>query len=187
MTSDGQDRELLARIAKKDATAVQALFARHQTRIFRFILRFVRNEAIAEELCNEVFLEVWRKAGSYRGQSAATTWLMSIARNKALSLLRKRSDEELDDDYAEALADDGDTPDVDVAKQDKAEIMRRCIDKLSAQHKEIIDLVYYHEMSVNEVSETLNIPVNTVKTRMFYARKQLSELFNSAGIDRGWP
>ena len=97
MTSDGQDRELLARIAKKDATAVQALFARHQTRIFRFILRFVRNEAIAEELCNEVFLEVWRKAGSYRGQSAATTWLMSIARNKAISLLRKHSDEELDE------------------------------------------------------------------------------------------
>ncbi|MDH3196481.1 MAG: sigma-70 family RNA polymerase sigma factor, partial [Hyphomicrobiales bacterium] len=103
MTSDGQDRELLARIARKDAAAVQALFARHQTRIFRFILRFVRNEAIAEELCNEVFLEVWRKAGSYRGQSAAATWLMSIARNKALSLLRKRADEELDDDYAEAL------------------------------------------------------------------------------------
>jgi len=187
MTSDGQDRELLARIARKDAAAVQALFARHQTRIFRFILRFVRNEAIAEELCNEVFLEVWRKAGSYRGQSAAATWLMSIARNKALSLLRKRADEELDDDYAEALADDSDTPDVDVAKQDKAEIMRRCIDRLSAQHKEIIDLVYYHEMSVSEVSETLGIPVNTVKTRMFYARKQLSELFKSAGIDRGWP
>ena len=110
-----------------------------------------------------------------------------IARNKAISLLRKRSDEELDDDYAEVLADDSDTPDVDLVKQDKAEIMRRCIDKLSAQHKEIIDLVYYHEMSVSEVSETLGIPVNTVKTRMFYARKQLSELFKSAGIDRGWP
>jgi RNA polymerase sigma-70 factor (ECF subfamily) len=65
--------------------------------------------------------------------------------------------------------------------------MRRCISALSAEHRTIIDLVYYHEKSINEVSEILGIPLNTVKTRMFYARKKLSELLAAAGIDRGWP
>ena len=82
---------------------------------------------------------------------------------------------------------DQDTPDVEYAKQNKAEIMRRCIDQLSPAHKEIIDLVYYQEKAVNEVSEILEIPPATVKTRMFYARKQLTESFRAAGIERGWP
>ena len=185
--SDQGDRELIARIAKKDASAVQALFSGHQTRIFRFIMRLVRNEAVAEELCNEVFLEVWRKAGTYQGRSAVSTWLLSIARNKAISQLRKRAESELDEEKAAEVADDQDTPDVEYAKQNKAEIMRRCIDQLSPAHKEIIDLVYYQEKAVNEVSEILDIPPATVTTRMFYARKQLTESFKAAGIERGWP
>ena len=72
-------------------------------------------------------------------------------------------------------------------KADKSAILRRCIDALSPEHKGIIDLVYYHEMSISEASEVLQIPENTVKTRMFYARKRLSELLEAAGVDRGWP
>ena len=72
-------------------------------------------------------------------------------------------------------------------KADKSATLRRCIDALSPEHKGIIDLVYYHEMSITEASEVLKIPENTVKTRMFYARKRLSELLKEAGIDRGWP
>ncbi len=185
--SDQGDRELIARIAKKDANAVQALFTSHQTRILRFIMLMVRNEAVAEELFNEVFLEVWRKAGTYKGQSAVSTWLLSIARNKAISQLRKRSESELDEEQAAAVPDDQDTPDVEYAKQNKAELMRQCIDQLSSAHKEIIDLVYYQEKAVNEVAEILEIPPATVKTRMFYARKQLTESFRAAGIERGWP
>ena len=65
--------------------------------------------------------------------------------------------------------------------------MRQCIDRLSDEHREVIDLVYYHEKSVREVAEIAGIPEATVKTRMFYARKQLSELLQDAGVDRGWP
>jgi len=65
--------------------------------------------------------------------------------------------------------------------------LRDAIEQLSPEHKAVIDLVYYHEMTVSEVSEVLDIPTNTVKTRMFYARKRLSELLEKAGIDRGWP
>jgi RNA polymerase sigma-70 factor (ECF subfamily) len=66
-------------------------------------------------------------------------------------------------------------------------MMRQCLTKLSAEHREVIDLVYYHEKSVEEVAGIVGIPEATVKTRMFYARKKLSELLKEQGIDRGWP
>ena len=72
-------------------------------------------------------------------------------------------------------------------KKDKGEVLRQCLTKLSPDHREIIDLVYYHEKSVEEVAEIVDIPENTVKTRMFYARKKLAELLKQAGVERGWP
>jgi RNA polymerase sigma-70 factor (ECF subfamily) len=113
--------------------------------------------------------------------------MLAIARFKALSALRKRPDEELDDEAAEAIEDVSDNPEVALQKKDKSAVLRQCLEKLSPEHKEIIDLVYYHEKSVEEVAEIVGIPENTVKTRMFYARKKLSELLQAAGIERGWP
>jgi RNA polymerase sigma-70 factor (ECF subfamily) len=72
-------------------------------------------------------------------------------------------------------------------KKDTSEILRKCIETLSPDHREIIDLVYYHEKSVEEVAEIVGIPEATVKTRMFYARKKLAELLKAQGIERGWP
>ena len=187
MTGAADDASLIGRIAGGDATALRALFARHQVRVFRFILRLVRNEAVAEELANEVFLEVWRNAASFEGASSATTWVLSIAHHRAVSSLRKRREESWDEDAAAALPDSGDNPEVLAQKADKSTILRRCVDALSPEHKGIVDLVYYHELSISEASAVLQIPENTVKTRMFYARKRLSELLKEAGIDRGWP
>lgn len=187
MTSSDADLELVARIAKHDEAALQALFARHNVKIFRFIMRLVAVEAIAEELTNEVYMQVWKNAGGFRGSSTVSTWMFTIARNLALSHLRKKGTVPLDDDYAEQVEDDADTPETTTAKQDKALVMRACMEKLSLAHREIIDLVYYQEKTVTEVGEILGIPANTVKTRMFHARKQLSHFFAAAGIDRGWP
>jgi len=181
------DDALVERIAAGDRLAMQVLFARHHVRVFRFVLRLVRNEASAEDLISEVFLDVWRQAGRFERRSSVSTWILGIARNKALSQLRRRSEAPLDDDTAGMVEDTADTPEVAVQKADKALALRACLGGLSAEHREIIDLVYYHEKSVQEVAEILGIPENTVKTRMFYARKRLSELLKSAGIDRGWP
>ncbi len=181
------DNALIRRISQRDQSAMNALYARHNVRLYRYLVRLVRNEAIAEELMSEVFLETWRKAGSFEGRSAVSTWLMSIAHNKAVSLMRKRRDEPLDENAAAFIADDGDTPEVALQKRSKAEVMRACMERLSADHREIIDLVYYHDKSVLEAAEILSIPENTVKTRMFYARKKLGELMQEAGLDRGWP
>jgi RNA polymerase sigma-70 factor (ECF subfamily) len=138
-------------------------------------------------LISEVFLDVWRQAGKFEGRSAASTWMLSIARFKALSALRRRPEEELDDETAEQIEDHADDPETALAKKDKSSALRECLARLSADHREIIDLVYYHEKSVEEVAEIVGIPEATVKTRMFYARKKLSELLKEQGIDRGWP
>jgi RNA polymerase sigma-70 factor (ECF subfamily) len=80
-----------------------------------------------------------------------------------------------------------DDPEVVVQKKDTSQALRKCLTSLSPEHREIVDLVYYHEKSVEEVAEIVGIPENTVKTRLFYARKKLAELLKTAGIERGWP
>ncbi|MEP3275934.1 MAG: sigma-70 family RNA polymerase sigma factor [Stappiaceae bacterium] len=181
------DTDLLNRLAAGDALAMKAFFARHQAKVFRFSMRLLKDNMAAEDLTNEVFMRVWQRADSFRGQAAVSTWLLSIARNMALSRLRKRSEETLGEGQSEALVDDADTPEILAQKASKGEAIKLCIAKLSAEHQEIIDLVYYHEKSVREVGEVVGIPDATVKTRMFYARKQLAELMRDHGIDRGWP
>jgi RNA polymerase sigma-70 factor (ECF subfamily) len=187
VTQATSDEVLIGRIAQGDRLAMQVLFARHHVRVYRFVLRFVGDPAAAEDLISEVFLDVWRQAGRFEGRSAVSTWLLAIARFKALSALRKRPDEELDDEAAAAIEDPADDPEVVAQKKDKSEVLRKCLTALSPEHREIIDLVYYHEKSVEEVAEIVGIPENTVKTRMFYARKKLAELLRAAGIERGWP
>ena len=113
--------------------------------------------------------------------------MLAIARFKALSALRRRLDGELDEETASAIEDPTDDPEIALEKKDKSAMIRKCLVGLSAEHREIIDLVYYHEKSVGEVAEIVGIPENTVKTRMFYARKRLAELLKAAGIERGWP
>jgi RNA polymerase sigma-70 factor (ECF subfamily) len=181
------DEVLIARIANGDRLAMQVLFARHHVRVYRFVLRLVRNEATAEDLISDVFLDIWRQAGKFESRSQVSTWMLSIARFKALSVLRKRPEEELDEQTAERIEDQSDDPETALAKKDKGALLRQCLTALSAEHREIVDLVYYHEKSVEEVAGIVGIPEATVKTRMFYARKKLSELLKEQGIDRGWP
>jgi RNA polymerase sigma-70 factor (ECF subfamily) len=168
------DEVLIGRIANGDRLAMQVLYARYHVRVFRFVI-------------SEVFLDVWRQAGRFQGRSTVSTWLLAIARFKAISALRRRRDEELDEEAAAAIEDLSDNPATALEKKDKSAMLRKCLAGLSAEHREIIDLVYYHEKSVEEVAEIVGIPENTVKTRMFYARKRLAELLKSEGIERGWP
>ena len=181
------DEILIGRIASGDRLAMQVLFARHHVRVYRFLLRLVRSEATAEDLVSDVFLDVWRQAGKFEGRSAVSTWMLSIARFKALSALRRKPEEELDEETAAGIEDQSDNPETTLAKKDKGALLRECLTRLSTDHREIIDLVYYHEKSVEEVAAIVVIPEATVKTRMFYARKKLSELLKERGIDRGWP
>lgn len=188
MDQHADDRSLIRGIAGGDAKALERLFQRNQTRVFRYLVRVVRNEAVAEELLNEVFMGAWQSAARYEGRSEPSTWLLSIAHNKAVSVLRKRREVSgIDEDAASQIEDHDDTPEVAAQKLDKGAQIKAAMLALSAEHREVLDLVYYQEQSVSEVAEILGIPEATVKTRMFYARKKLSELLKARGIDRGWP
>jgi RNA polymerase sigma-70 factor (ECF subfamily) len=181
------DEALIVRIAASDRVAMRVLFARHQIRVYRFVLRLVRDRQLAEDLINEVFFDIWRQAAKFQARSTVSTWLLAIARFKALSSLRRRGAEELNQETATAIEDIGDDPEVTIRKKDQSEILQECLSRLSPEHREIIDLVYYQEMAIREVAEIVGITESTVKTRMFYARKRLSELLNAAGVDRSRP
>jgi RNA polymerase sigma-70 factor (ECF subfamily) len=181
------DEALIARIAAGDKLAMRALFARHHLRIYRFVLRFVRHPQLAEDLISDVFLDVWRHAAKFEARSTAATWLLGIARFKALSSLRRRGDAQLDAATAAAIKDTGDDPEVTIRKQQHGEILRDCLARISPDHREIVDLVYYQGMTIGEVAEIVGIPEGTVKTRMFHARRQLSALLHAAGVDRSRP
>jgi RNA polymerase sigma-70 factor (ECF subfamily) len=187
MAGAADEASLIARIAAGDSAALGGLFARYHVRVYRFIQRIVQEQAIAEELTNEVFLEIWRSARGFAGTSSVATWMLSIAHHRAVSNLRRRREHCWDERVVLALADTADDPEKAAQKTDKGAILRRCIDALSPAHAAIVDLVYYHELSVAEVAAILQIPENTVKTRMFHARKRLAELLKQAGVDRGWP
>jgi len=178
------DDELIAKIAAGNRLAMQVLYARHHARVYRFALRLVGSHAVAEDLTSEVFLSVWRQAHRFEGRSAVTTWLLAIARYKALSLMRRRVDEPLDERVASAVEDAADDPESATAKIERSAIVRKCLTQLPTAQREVMDLVYYHDKSVDEVAEIVGISPNTVKTRMFYARGKLANLLKQAGVDR---
>jgi RNA polymerase sigma-70 factor, ECF subfamily len=180
--NDGSDSALMERIVAGDKHALQVLYGRHSVKVYRFAQRFLRDESAAEDMVSEVFFDVWQQAERFESRSQVSTWLLAIARNKALSTLRRRSNEQLDEEVAEFIEDTADTPEVALQKQERSEILRDCLQKLSPAHREIIDLVYYHEKSIEEVSEIIGVPANTVKTRMFYARKRIAEMMSERGI-----
>jgi RNA polymerase sigma-70 factor, ECF subfamily len=182
--SDTSDVALIRSIAAGDKHAMQILFARHNVRVFRFVLRLIGDKSAAEDLVSEVFLDVWRQAGRFQGRSQVTTWLLAIARNKTLSALRDRSTEELDEDAAAAIEDPQDNPEATLQNRQKSEIVLKCLTQLSPTDREVIDLVYYHEKTIDEVAEIVGVPQNTVTTRMLCARKRIAELMSAQGIDR---
>ena len=172
---DNSDEALVAKIASGNRLAMQVLFARHHARIYRFVLRLLGSEALAEDATSEVFLDVWRQAQRFE------TWLLAIARYKALTELRRRPEPPSDAGSMDA-SDPADDPEATFAIKHRAEILRNCLTRLPPRHREIIDLVYYHEKSVQEAADILGVPGNTVKTRMFHARKKLSELLEARGV-----
>jgi len=180
------DARLLALIAKGDKDAMRVLFARHNVRVFRFLLRMLNNEDAAQDLLNEVFIDVWRGAAKFEARSQVTTWILGIARFKALSALRRRPFEALDDAVAESIEEPGDDPEAAMQKADRSAVLQACLRQLSSAHRQVIDLVYYHEQSIEEIARIVGVPENTVKTRVFHARKRIAELMAARGVERAW-
>ena len=170
------DETLITRISEGDQLAMRTLFARHRLAIYRWLLRLVGDETLADDLLSDVFLDVWRKAASFERRSSVSTWLLAIARHKALSARRRRTDVELNAELASTVADPADNPELVLQKKNREELLRHSLARLSPEHGEVIDLTYYHGKSIKEVAEIIGINEATVKSRTFYARKRLAEL-----------
>jgi RNA polymerase sigma-70 factor, ECF subfamily len=173
------DQYLIDAIATGNQAAMRTLYARHNAQVYRFVLRIVNDAARAEDVVSEVFVEVWSQAARFERRSQVSTWILSIARFKALTSLSRRRDAALDESAMELIEDTADTPEETVLKEDRSTQLRRCLSQMSREHREVIDLVYYHEKTVDEVAEITRLPKNTVKTRMFYARKRLGQLLSN--------
>jgi RNA polymerase sigma-70 factor (ECF subfamily) len=170
------DESLIRRIAAGDQLAMRTLFARHRIPLYRWLLRIVRDETTAEDLLSDVFLDVWRQAASFQGRASVSTWLLAIARYKALSARRARVDAQLDERIASTVADPADNPEAALQEKNRSKMLRDSLASLSPEHGEVIDLVYYHGKSVKEVADIIGVGEATVKTRMFYARRKLASL-----------
>lgn len=178
------DEALVALIAAGDKNAMRTLFMRHSARVFRFLLRIVDNAAAAEDLASETFIEVWRQAGRFEARSKASTWLLGIARHKALSSLRQRRFDQLDDGAFALVADQSDDPETDAQRHSRSAVLRDCLRQLPPAQRALLDLIYYHEQSIADVARIVGVPENTVKTRAFYARKRVAQLMAERGIER---
>jgi RNA polymerase sigma-70 factor (ECF subfamily) len=177
--SDGQ---LLARIARGDQDAVTALYRRLERPLFAFLVKTLQDREAAADVLNETMLDVWRQAGRFEGKSSVATWIYSIAHHKAISCLRKRRELELDEEAMAGIPDDGPAADSKLAAADLSALIGRLMEKLSVDHRVVLQLAYFQEFSVGQIAEILDCPENTVKTRLFYARQRLRALLESEGI-----
>ena len=177
------DASLLERVAGGDREAFRSLYERYQRRIHSYCLKFVRDPRKAEELTNDVMFEVWRGAAGFRGHSSPSTWILGIARHKALSEARRREEPVLPEpEEAHAMPDPAEGPAETAERADVARALRGALEKLSVEHREVLELTYYQELSCQEIAEVLQCPVGTVKTRMFYARQRLKAILAGTGI-----
>jgi RNA polymerase sigma-70 factor, ECF subfamily len=184
--AERSDDALMTAVAKGDKLALKVLYARHNVRVFRFALRVTRDETLAEDVVSEVFLHAWRGAKNFQSKSKVSTWLLAIAHNKAKDALQRRRHEYLSDDDAAAIEDPADDPEATFSKKERGELLQACLTKLPAAQREVIDLVYYHHKSVEEVAKIVGVQSSTVKTRMFYARNRLAEMLSRAGVQHAW-
>lgn len=178
------DEVLLTQIAAGDQQAFSQLYLRYQSKLVRYCARVLKDDvAQAADIVDEAMFDVWRSAGNFAGRSKPSTWIYSIARNKLISWLRKTSEVTLEDEsILDALMNPAATPAEELAMDDMQQQLLRLMDQLTDEHREVLKLTYFEDKSVKEVAELLGISENTVKTRMFYARKRLAQLLDKAGI-----
>lgn len=178
MSKAEKDTILLQKIAKGDQEAFKELYISYQPRLIKFCSRILKNDvSLAADMADEALIAVWKSAGSFSGNSQPSTWIHSIARFRLIAYLRKSKEVLLDDDSAAlSLIDESALPEEEIASTEKNDELREGIGKLSDKHREVIELVYFKELSVKEVAKVLDISENTVKTRMFYARDKLKTI-----------
>ncbi len=170
-----EDAPLMSRIVRRDRRAFEELYRLYDRRLSRFILNMVHRPHLVEEILNDTMLVVWRKAETFDGESKVSTWIFAIAYRRALSALRGLK-EPLEDRYAEERESLEEGPELQLRRRQVHDLLLTAMTHLSADHRAVVDLTYFHEMDYREIAEIMACPVDTVKTRMFHARRHLKRV-----------
>jgi RNA polymerase sigma-70 factor (ECF subfamily) len=176
------DAQLIGRIAQKDLRAFEELYRTYHPRLSRFLMRLVRRSHIVEEVLNDTMLVVWNQPHRYNGACKLSTWIFAIAYRKALKA-RRRQDDPVEDKLAESRASAEAGPEQQLDRRQLHEVLASAIDKLSVDQRAVVDLTYFHEIGYREIAEIMGCPVDTVKTRMFHARRHLKSRLSGALAD----
>ncbi len=171
-SGDARDVRLIGLIVRRDPRAFEALYRSYHPRLSRFLFNIVRRAHVAEEVLNDTLLVVWRQPERYNGRSKVSTWIFAIAYRQALKALR-RCDDPVEDREAEARPSAEAGPEQQLGRRQAQDVLLRAIGELSPDHRAVIDLTYFHEFGYREIAELMDCPQDTVKTRMFHARRRL--------------
>jgi RNA polymerase sigma-70 factor (ECF subfamily) len=186
-TRDGlTDRNWMVEVANGDLAAFERLYRHYEKRIYQYVYLLAGSASIAEDVVGETMLAVWRSASGFAHASRVSTWILGIARHKALDALRRaaRDCKNVPLDEAGELPDPVESAADGVSRSEEARVLRSAIGKLSREHQEVLRLVFYEELPYEEIAALLKIPLNTVKTRVYYAKQQLKVYFE--GLSQGW-
>ena len=181
ITNDDPDMQLITRMAQGDTQALNDLYARYGSSILGFLMSRLNNRQLAEELLQDVMLSAWKNAESFRGDSKVKTWLLVIARNRAINSQRRWSPQIVQLNEAFGFENDSTGPMERMIKQANREAVRSAIDQLPEGQKEVLVLVFFNQLSGIETAQVLGISEGTVKSRLHRAKQQLKHLLEQKG------
>lgn len=179
----GDDEQgLLARIAAKDRRAFETIYHRYYRRLFVYLFKMTRRADLVEELVNDVMMVVWQSAARFDGVSRPSTWILGIAYRKALKALSRRSREPVEEAPSRPFERVVEGPERLLVRREEATALGRALTHLSPEQRAVVELTYYFGYSYREIAGIVGCPVNTVKTRMFHARRRLRDVLPEHGL-----
>jgi RNA polymerase sigma-70 factor (ECF subfamily) len=167
-----RDLDLLEGVRAGDRTAFEELYRLYHPRLTRFLMNLVHRPALVEEVLDDTMMVVWERPHSFHSASKFSTWLFAIAYRKIMRGLR-RQDQAVEDKAQDQRVSEALSPEDEVGQQRLSRLLMEAMEQLSPAHRAVVDLTYFHDMGYQEIAQVLECPVDTVKTRMFYARRHL--------------
>ena len=174
--------ELLERVKARDVDAFERLYRIYQPRLGRFLTNLLKRPQLVEEVLDDTMMVVWQTAGSFRGTSKLSTWVFAIAYRKAVKA-RSRWPDPVEDEERDSRVSNDPLPDADLDRSRVRSALVAAMGELSPEQRAVVDLTYFHDLGYREIAEILNCPIDTVKTRMFHARRRLKQALSGTLAD----
>jgi RNA polymerase sigma-70 factor, ECF subfamily len=176
------EAQWVSQTANGDRAAFERLFHAYEHRLYRYVLGMVRDPRTAEEVTGDVLLEVWKSAGKFRGQSKVSTWIFGIAHHKAVDALRRHVPEHVELGTLTQRPDVARGPEETALATSDRRAVSAALEELTPEHRAVIELTFLNGYSQAEIAAIVRCPINTVKTRVFYAKQQLRRILERRGV-----